>query len=222
MLLTGCSTSADRDSCEESDGKSGRQEEVLEETHYVMYPGRSIKYSQQFRDLNAKHLAAAERIGLNPGPKNREAAEGMKRQLREVKTCRNYVVDPLTHSIPYLVPVAANRLDAIGEEFAEILSRNDLPHYRFRVTSVLRTRDDVQRLRKSGNVNSTQNSAHLYGTTFDISYTKYDKVTRTHDYMVADNLKLVLGQVRLNQQREGHIYVKYEHKQCCFHITVRD
>jgi hypothetical protein len=36
-----------------------------------------------------------------------------------------------------------------------------------------------------------------------------------------DNLKLVLGQVLLNHQRAGKIFVKYEAKQSCFHITVR-
>jgi hypothetical protein len=41
------------------------------------------------------------------------------------------------------------------------------------------------------------------------------------EYMHQDNLKLVLGQVLLNHQRAGKIYVKYEHKQACFHITVR-
>jgi hypothetical protein len=30
-----------------------------------------------------------------------------------------------------------------------------------------------------------------------------------------------LGQVLLNRQRRGRIYVKYEKKQSCFHITCR-
>jgi hypothetical protein len=50
---------------------------------------------------------------------------------------------------------------------------------------------------------------------------RYEKVTQTRDYMHEDNLKLVLGQVLLNHQRAGKIYVKYEAKQSCFHITVR-
>lgn len=39
--------------------------------------------------------------------------------------------------------------------------------------------------------------------------------------MTQDNLKLVLGQVLLNEQRAGRIYVKYEWQQACFHITCR-
>ena len=109
----------------------------------------------------------------------------------------------------------------IDIKFADILQRNGLPHYRFYVTSVLRTQDDVKHLQESGNINATTNSCHCYGTTFDLAYYRYDKVTHTHEYMHEDNLKLVLGQALLNHQRAGKIYVKYEHKQACFHVTVR-
>lgn len=188
----------------------------------VTYPGRSIRYSDKFRDGQQKHMKAAEMNGLQPPPANREDAARMHNRLMHIFTCKYYVVEDLTHSVPYLVPVAAKRLNAIGEEFSDILQRNGLPHYRFRVTSVLRTKDDIRRLQRSGNGNAVTNSVHNYGTTFDLAYTKFEKTTITDDYMTDDNLKLVLGQVLLNQQRAGHIYVKYEYKQCCFHITVRD
>lgn len=195
--------------------------EVAPDSHLVAYPGRTFSYSDKFRDKNDLHLGAAQHIGLSQGPANRQAAQKMHRELREVKTGANYVVEDLTHSVPYLVPVAADRLDAIGEEFADILSRNGLPHYRFHVTSVLRSQDDIKHLQRR-NANAVMNSAHNYGTTFDIGYWRYDKMTNTSDYMTEDNLKLVLAQTLLNQQRAGHIYVKYEAKQACFHITARD
>lgn len=187
----------------------------------VYYRGRSFRYSTAFKDRNEQHLAAAERIGLKQGPKNRAAAEQMSDKLREIHTNQYYVVEELTHSLPYLVPVAAARLDSIGKEFADILARNDLPAYRFRVTSVLRSEDDIRRLQRC-NSNAISNSPHNYGTTFDIGYWHYDQMVQTTDSMTDDNLKLVLGQVLLNQQRAGHIYVKYEYKQCCFHITARN
>ncbi|MCQ2345530.1 MAG: DUF5715 family protein [Paludibacteraceae bacterium] len=194
----------------------------LEETNLVAYPGKNIRYSEKFRDNQHKHIKAAQSIGLSNPPADREDAERLHNRLDYISTNKHYVVEELTHSVPYLVPIAKQRLDAIGDEWADILERNGLPEYRFRVTSVLRTANDIARLQKSGNVNAVSNSAHNYGTTFDIAYTKFDKHERTHDYMTEDNLKLVLGQVLLNQQRDGHIYVKYEYKQCCFHITVRD
>lgn len=194
--------------------------ELIEDT-MVSYPGRTFSYKDKFRDLQSKQEQAARAIGLSTPPQNRQQAAKMRSQLTKIKTNDYYIVDSLTHSIPYLVPVAAAELESIGREFADILQRNGLPHYRFYVTSVLRTKEDIKHLQKSGNVNATTNSCHNYGTTFDLAYFRFNKVTRTREYMHQDNLKLVLGQVLLNHQRAGKIYVKYEYKQACFHITVR-
>lgn len=209
-------------SCHRS-GKGGDEfhHHDIVEDNPVIYPGRSIKYSEKFRDNQSKHIAAAQAIGLKTRAQNREQAEHLKKQLCKINSTENYILDSLTHSIPYLVPKAAAELDSIGAGFAAILERNNLPHYRFRVTSVLRTDEDIKKLQRSGNVNSVSNSAHCYGTTFDIAYLHYDKVTRTRDYVPEDNLKLVLAQVLLNEQRAGRIYVKYEWRQGCFHITTR-
>lgn len=191
------------------------------EQNLVKYPGRTFDYNQKFNDLQSSQLIAATAKGLATPPESRNQVKDMRRQLRKVESNSNYIVDNLTHSVPYLTPAAAAELDSIGEEFAHILERNDLPHYRFYVTSVLRTEQDVKKLRESGNVNASPNSCHCYGTTFDLAYTRFDKARRGGKYMSEDNLKLVLGQVLLNRQRRGRIYVKYEKKQSCFHITCR-
>lgn len=196
------------------------QTEIIED-HMVKYPGRTFSYKDKFNDLQSRQHAVASQIGLPRPPKDRDDAASMKKKLREIKTTNNYIVDSLTHSVPYLIPSAARELDSIGAEWADILARNGLPHYRFYVTSVLRTEEDIRALQRSGNINSVTQSCHCYGTTFDLAYMRYDKVTRTRDYVHEDNLKLVLGQVLLNHQRAGKIYVKYEWKQSCFHITVR-
>ena len=196
-------------------------EPPVEEGILVSYPGRTFSYKNKFNDLQSRQHEVACRIGLPHPPKDREDASRMRKQLVEIKTCDNYIVDELTHSVPFLIPSAKRELDAIGAEWADILSRNNLPHYRFYVTSVLRTQEDIKYLQRSGNINSVTQSCHCYGTTFDLAYMRYDKVTRTREYMHEDNLKLVLGQVLLNQQRAGKIFVKYEWKQSCFHITVR-
>jgi len=203
-------------------GHKQPQEEVLVEDSLVWYPGRTFDYRIKFNDLQVKQHAAASRIGLSRPPQDREDAARMRKSLVEIRTNENYIVDSLTHSVPYLIPSAKRELDEIGAEWADILSRNNLPHYRFYVTSVLRTQEDIKYLQRSGNINSVTQSCHCYGTTFDLAYMRYDKVTRTHMYMHEDNLKLVLGQVLLNHQRAGKIYVKYEWKQSCFHITVRE
>lgn len=208
-LLTGCA------------GNTDSEEQAVVEDSLVWYPGRTFDYKLKFNDLQLKQHAVACRIGLPRPPKDRNDAASMRSKLVEVKTNENYIVDSLKHSVPYLIPSAKRELDAIGAEWSDILQRNGLPHYRFYVTSILRTQEDVKYLQRSGNINSTTQSCHCYGTTFDLAYMRYDKVTRTHMYMHEDNLKLVLGQVLLNHQRAGKIYVKYEWKQSCFHITVR-
>ncbi|MBR4499670.1 MAG: hypothetical protein IKP11_03935 [Paludibacteraceae bacterium] len=209
-LLTGCA------GCSKSDSEP----EIVED-NLVWYPGRTFNYKLKFNDLQVKQHAVASTIGLSRPPKDRDDAASMRKRLVEVKTNDNYIVDSLTHSVPFLIPSAKRELDSIGEEWADILRRNNLPHYRFYVTSVLRTQEDIKYLQRSGNINSVTQSCHCYGTTFDLAYMRYNKVTRTRDYMHEDNLKLVLGQVLLNHQRAGKIYVKYEAKQSCFHVTVR-
>ena len=210
MILTGCGN------------KPQAGQNALVEDSLVWYPGRTFSYKAKFNDLQAKQHEVASRIGLPHPPKDREDAAKMRHQLVEIKTNDNYIVDSLTHSVPYLIPAAAHELEAIGAEWADILARNGLPHYQFYVTSVLRTEQDIKYLQKSGNINSVTQSCHCYGTTFDLAYMRYNKVSHTRTYMHEDNLKLVLGQVLLNHQRAGKIYVKYEWKQSCFHITVRE
>ena len=210
MILTGCGN------------KPQAGQNALVEDSLVWYPGRTFSYKAKFNDLQAKQHEVASRIGLPHPPKDRKDAAKMRHQLVEIKTNDNYIVDSLTHSVPYLIPSAAHELEAIGAEWADILARNGLPHYRFYVTSVLRTEEDIRYLQKSGNINSVTQSCHCYGTTFDLAYMRYNKVSHTRTYMHEDNLKLVLGQVLLNHQRAGKIYVKYEWKQSCFHITVRE
>jgi len=197
-----------------------KQPEIVED-NLVWYPGRTFNYKLKFNDLQSRQHAVASVIGLSRPPKDRDDAASMRKQLVEIKTNENYIVDSLTHSVPFLIPAAKHELDSIGEEWADILRRNNLPHYRFYVTSVLRTQEDIRYLQRSGNINSVTQSCHCYGTTFDLAYMRYDKVARTRDYMHEDNLKLVLGQVLLNHQRAGKIFVKYEAKQSCFHITIR-
>lgn len=203
-----------------NDAEMEAEPEIVED-NLVWYPGRTFNYKLKFNDLQSRQHEVASAIGLPHPPKDRADAASMRNKLVEIATNDNYVVDELTHSVPYLIPSAKKELDAIGVEWADILSRNNLPHYRFFVTSVLRTQEDIKYLQRSGNINSVTQSCHCYGTTFDLAYMRYDKVTQTRDYMHEDNLKLVLGQVLLNHQRAGKIFVKYEAKQSCFHITVR-
>ena len=182
-----------------------------------------VSYRRAFNDLNEAHLSAAQTVGIAP-IENREEAEGMKGRLTHIRDNEHYSVDSLTHSIPYLVPGAAELLDNIGRSFLDSLESKGLNPNRVIVTSVLRTRHDVKRLRRS-NVNATENSAHFYGTTFDISWKRFRKVEdpdgRPMQDVGADTLKMVLSEVLRDLKADRQCYVKYELKQGCFHITSR-
>ena len=63
------------------------------------------------------------------------------------------------------------------------------------LTSITRTDDDIMRLTKR-NINASDNSAHRYGTTFDVSWKRFHKIDHDdHDELLPERLKLVLAQV---------------------------
>ena len=176
------------------------------------------QYDRLFNDLNDTQLQAARKNGLK-SPITLSEAE-TNRQLQKIETNRYYVVQKLTHSVPYLVPKAAKLLEDMGKAFQDsIFNRGYNRNHRFTVTSVLRTEETVKQLRKT-NVNSSENSCHCYGTTFDISYFTYSPPNVGKAASV-DKMRQILYQVAYDMQRQGRCYVKYEKKQTCLHITVR-
>ena len=182
-----------------------------------------ISYKRSFGDLNDTHMAAAKKIGIKP-LKDREAAEKLGGKVMEIKNGDFYQVDSLTHSIPFLVPKASALLDSIGANFLDSLENKGLNPNQVIVTSVLRTQDDVKKLRRV-NGNASAYSVHMFGTTFDISYKRFFKVEdpdgRPMQDVRADTLKLVLSEVLRDLKKKDMCYVKYELKQGCFHITAR-
>lgn len=182
-----------------------------------------ISYKRSFPDLNEKHLVVAQTIGIAP-LKDREEAERMKEKLVHITTNECYAVDSLTYSIPYLIPRASELLDTIGTNFLDSLTAKGLNPNQVIVTSVLRTYNDVKRLRRR-NGNASANSAHCYGATFDISWKRFKKVEdedgRPLQDVRADTLKMVLSEVLRDLRKADKCYVKYELKQGCFHITAR-
>ncbi|MGM9759463.1 MAG: DUF5715 family protein [Parabacteroides sp.] len=177
-------------------------------------------YNRDFNDLNDVQLAEAKRLGIEPVA-SREEAERASKKMKEISTNKYYEVEELTHSIPFLVPEAAELLEDIGRNFQDSLRNLNASIYKVKVTSVTRTVDDVQNLKKR-NRNSSVNSAHQYGTTFDVSWARYTKVDEKDTLNIGqEQLKMVLAMVLHDLKKEERCYVKHERKQGCFHITVR-
>ena len=176
-----------------------------------------------FPDTQAVQLSAAMKYGVKC-VKNREDAEKRNNELVYVGANPDYHIDPLYSSIPYLVPRAAVLLQDIGQAFFDSLYVKGIPLHRPIVTSVLRSEADVVKLRRH-NGNATENSCHLYGTTFDICYNRYETVENPNGparrAVRNDSLKYVLSEVLRDMREQGRCYIKYEVKQGCFHMTVR-
>lgn len=171
-----------------------------------------------FNDSNYIHLGVARKYGITPIMKLSDAWNLKVPVIRVVPT-ETYYIDKLTYSLPYLVPRAKKLLDDIAQTWKDSLTARGGGDYRLKVTSMLRTPATIKKLRRR-NMAAVDSSAHQYGTTFDISFVKFvcdnPSTPRT-----AEDLKNLLAEVLYDLREEGRCYVKYEHKQGCFHITTR-
>ena len=179
-------------------------------------------FGNTFPDQQDVQILAANQHGVAP-VQNREEAEHSKGKLVYVGSNPFFYVDKLNNSIPYLEPKASVLLQDIGRAYFDSLQIKGIPLHKIIVTSILRTKDDVAKLR-TRNGNATENSCHLYGTTFDICYNRYKQI-QTKDQprrqVQNDTLKWVFSEVLRDFREKNRCYIKYEVHQGCFHITVR-
>lgn len=176
-------------------------------------------YQSTFNDKNDLHLEAALECGITPINDINNAGHRSFASLSLIDSCQYYDVRKLTHSAPYLTPHAKWLLMTIGKNFQDSLAAQGVYGYQLSVTSVLRTDKSIENLQRR-NSNASDNSAHRYGTTFDISYTKYNR-TDTTTSLPEWQVKETFSEVLYDLRERGLCYVKYEVKQGCFHITAR-
>lgn len=173
--------------------------------------------AEVFNDSNKYQYAWAEKLGIEPITTLGEAFR-TRRPLRHIKECDAYGLDKLTHSMPYLVPEAADLLETIGYNFIDSLARRGADGYKVKVTSLLRTPATVKSLRRV-NKNATDSSTHQFGTTFDLSWNNFVCADSTRTINEGD-LKNLLAEVLNDLRGQGRCMVKFERKTACFHITV--
>ncbi len=173
---------------------------------------------QYFNDSNHVHFAEATQIGITPLNDSRSHWK-LRRHIVKVESCEDYYVDRLTFSRPFLIPEAEKTLREIGHRFRDTIAARGGGAYRIKITSLLRTPEGVKKLRRR-NRNAVDSSVHRFATTFDISYASFIADSDTLPRSV-DDLKGVLSEVLKAMREEGKIWVKYERKQPCFHITAR-
>ena len=190
-----------------------------EDSGFTPIAGPPSRYERSFNDLQDKQKAAALANGLAPFKSRADIEEQYSRlhrknRLVKIESNQQYVVRELTYSSPYVVPKVEELLDEIASRFQEKTNSKA----RFVVTSVLRTEEDVKRLRKV-NGNASTASCHCNATTIDISYVRFenDDVRPRGNY----DLRMALAQTLHELRKAGRCYVKIERKQYCYHITVR-
>jgi hypothetical protein len=178
-------------------------------------------YNRTFSDVQDVQIEAAVANGIGPLNSRADTVLYAAQLVLIPAELDIYKVDELKYSMPYLVPKAAILLSDICLNFRDSLISKKMALYKPIITSIMRTTDDVKDLSRR-NLNASENSTHCYGTTFDIAWTRFEKVDLSDPQTSADyRLKAVLGQVLNDLRERERCYVKYERKQSCFHITVR-
>lgn len=122
-----------------------------------------------------------------------------------------FKIQKLTHSRAYLNSSANAILLEIAEKF------NKETQYSLSISSLTRTIETQNKLRRVNSNAAKGDSSHAYGASFDISYTQYgDKKGRNYAN------ERVLESLLNEMVDEGKIYYIKERKQPCYHITVRN
>jgi len=171
---------------------------------------RIVDYSEEARIKGIEKCADANDV----------AKAVLTRKLSRVRSGRFYKVEDLTHSYPYLTPVGKRLLNEIGRRFNEKIGKKGLKGSRFIITSMTRTSEMIKGLGKS-NGNVSENSPHLNGNAFDISYAHFSFLK----YQVSECdrwfMKESLAEVIYDLKKENKCWATYERQQGCFHVVAR-
>ena len=204
---------------------TSKQRTITPECDHVRFPSAPINPSYKLEDRNDIHLLHAQRNGVVPPFKtdscfNAQIA-GLVRKSRLVKITENrfYQLKSLSYSQPYLIPEAVDMLNEIGARFQARLKEKKQKNFKFRITSLMRTVEMQSKLCHHNRNATKSQTAHLFGTTVDISYKDFyntDKDSIQSSYEAVQALTQTLIAMRM----ECKFLAVRECKQSCFHITV--
>ena len=209
---------------------------TVDTLHWEPNPDMQARHAAVLNDRNAIQLEAAKRFGLRTPLETREGAEAVTAGLTFIESCDAYTVDSLEYSIPYLTSAAEALVRDIGEAFRDSVRAAGEGEYRIIVTSVLRTVEDVARLRASGNRNAVPNSTHCFATTFDLSYERFYRLATSDEWLGAifdphevtgiryadpERLTNILVGIVTRLRAQRRCYAIFERGENCIHITVR-
>ncbi|HEX2977112.1 MAG TPA: DUF5715 family protein [Bacteroidales bacterium] len=178
-------------------------------------------YSRRLNDRLVDYGPEAKRTGIIPCVDNSDLKNRISSgELVRIRSGSLFRIADLNYSIPYVTRSSSDLLEEIARRFREKAAEKGLKKARFTVTSLTRKKDNLKMLRRT-NSNSSENSPHLYGNAFDISYKSL-----TARKLILTNcdrkfLKDVLGEVIWELRQERRCWATYERMQNCYHVVAR-
>jgi len=177
----------------------------------------SRKLSDRLVDYSSRAKSKGIEICNNESDLVKRMSTG---KLVRVKGNRLYEIEDLSHSYPLLTRESRKLLREIGKRFRKRMNDEGLKGSKFIITSMTRTTEKIKKLGKS-NGNASENSPHLYGNAFDISYARFRirkyKVKECDEWFMKEALAEVIFQLR----KEEKCWATYERQQGCFHVVSR-
>ncbi|MDP4224480.1 MAG: DUF5715 family protein [Bacteroidota bacterium] len=178
-------------------------------------------YSTKLNDRIVEYSTSARSTGIETSSDATDIREKVSSgQLFRVRSGRYYEIENLTHSYPYLTRDSKMLLYEIGKRFRGKIDKRGFKGSRFIVTSMTRTSEETRKLGRT-NINASNNSPHLYGNAFDISYAHFSfrklYVTECDKWY----MKEALAEVIYKLKEENKCWATYESRQGCFHIVSK-
>jgi hypothetical protein len=170
----------------------------------------------EFNEKNSIHIIASKKSSLH-SPIKKEI--GIRKYLKNkslvpLKDGEGYIIDKMSYSYPFLTAKTISFIEALGMEFKTACELSHLRCRPFIITSALRTKETVNKLQKI-NPNALKESTHLYGCTFDITWSRFGYGNDPDQEM----LDLLIPCLK-NMQKKRKCRIKFEMNQSCFHITA--
>lgn len=182
---------------------------------------RQSIYSRKLRDMLPDYIGRSSISGIDRCSNKKELLKkAAQNEVFKIRKGRGYLVEDLSYSYPYLTKEGKALVREIGKRFSKKISGTRLRGSDFRITSVTRTTEILERLRTS-NSNASENSPHYYGNALDISYVRFSAkkwfVTDCDKYFLKEALAEVIWKLR----EEKKCWATYEINQGCFHVVAR-
>jgi hypothetical protein len=173
---------------------------------------------KKFDDGAAKHKEVAKTSSIGGPVKNYSVLKNYvsSNKLIKLSSGNGYLVSKMNYSYPYVTVKAHQFIEELGQAYKAKCRERGVAYLPFIITSATRTKESVAKLTRV-NRNAVPESAHLYGTTVDISWVRFG----TEQKHSQKNLNVLID-VLMDMRDKEACFVKFERMQACFHITVNE